>query len=78
MRRVQDAGTGTRTQDIPFRMIECMVSGLAYKLSMKLPNVDPNRVIALKAEYEQQWQLASEEDREKASLRFVPRSLFYR
>lgn len=78
MRRVQDAGTGTRTQDIPFRMIECMVAGLAYKLSMKLPNVDPNRVIALKAEYEQQWQLASEEDREKASLRFVPRSLFYR
>lgn len=78
MRRVQDAGTGTKTQDIPFRMIECMVAGLAYRMSMKLPNMDPNRIMALKAEYEQQWQLASEEDREKANSRFVPRVLYYR
>jgi hypothetical protein len=78
MRRMQDAGTGAKTQDIPFRFIECMVAGLAYKLSMKLPNVDPNRSMALKAEYEQQWQLAAEEDREKASIRYVPRVLYYR
>ena len=78
MRRVQDAGSGARTQDIPFRLIECMVAGLAYKLSMKLPNVDPARVLALKAEYEQQWQLAADEDREKANIRFVPRVLYYR
>jgi hypothetical protein len=78
MRRMQDAGTGAKTQDIPFRFIECMVAGLAYKLSMKLPNVDPNRVMTLKAEYEQQWQLAAEEDREKASIRYVPRVLYYR
>lgn len=78
MRRMQDTGTGAKTQDIPFRFIECMVAGLAYKLSMKLPNVDPNRVLALKAEYEQQWQLAAEEDREKASIRYVPRVLYYR
>lgn len=77
MRRVQDTGTGVKNQDIPFRFLECMVAGLAYKLSMKLPNPDPNRVMALKAEYEQQWTLASEEDREKAALRFVPRVLFY-
>ena len=78
MRRVQDAGTGTRTQDIPFRFLECMVAGLAYRMSVKLPNVDPNRVMALKTEYEQQWQLAADEDRDKASDRFVPRSMFYR
>lgn len=77
MRRMQDTGTGTKTQDIPFRLIECMVAGLAYKLSMKLPDVDPTRIMALKAEYEQQWQLAADEDREKASSRFVPRSLYY-
>ena len=77
MRRVQDTGTGVKNQDIPFRFLECMVAGLAYKLSMKLPNADPNRVMALKAEYDQQWLLASEEDREKAALRFVPRVLFY-
>ena len=77
MRRMQDAGNGVNTQDIPFRWIPPMIAGLAYLLSMKLPGVDPNRVIGLKADYEQQLQLASDEDREKASIRFVPRNLFY-
>jgi hypothetical protein len=77
MRRIQDGGSGVRTQDIPFRFIPCMVAGLASQLSMKLPGVDPNRVMALKADYEQQFQLAADEDREKASIRFVPRNLFY-
>jgi hypothetical protein len=77
MRRIQDGGTGVRTQDIPFRFIPCMVAGLAYYLANKLPGVDPNRVPMLKAEYEQQFQLAADEDREKASIRFVPRNLFY-
>ena len=77
MRRIQDGGTGVRTQDIPFRFIPCMVAGLAYYLSAKLPGVDPGRIPMLKAEYEQQFQLAAEEDREKAAIRFVPRNLFY-
>jgi hypothetical protein len=77
MRRIQDAGSGVRTQDIPFRFIPCMVAGLASHLSMKLPGVDPNRVMALKADYEQQFQLAADEDREKAAVRFVPRNMFY-
>ena len=77
MRRVQDAGTGISTEDIPFRFIPAMVAGLAYHLSMKLEDVDPNRPAALQAEYEKQFQLAADEDREKASIRFVPRNLFY-
>ena len=77
MRRIQDAGNGVRTQDIPFRFIPCMVAGLAYHLSVKIPGVDPNRMPMLKSEYEQQFQLAAEEDREKAAIRFVPRNLFY-
>lgn len=77
MRRVQDAGTGTKTQDIPFRFIECMIAGLAYKLAAKQPNLDPTRLAMLKSDYEQQWQLAADEDREKANFRFVPRSLYY-
>jgi hypothetical protein len=77
MRRIQDAGSGVSVQDIPFRFIPCMVAGLAYLLSMKLPDVDPNRVMGLKAEYEQQWDLAQAEDRETAPLRFVPRNMFY-
>lgn len=77
MRRIQDAGTGMRTQDIPFRFIPCMVAGLAYQLSTKLAGVDPNRIMMLKADYEQQWTLAEQEDREKAPIRFVPRNSFY-
>jgi len=76
LRRIQDAGTGVSTNDIPFRFINCMVAGLAYYLSQKL-DIDPNRSMMLKADYEQQWDLASTEDREKAAIRFVPRNMFY-
>jgi hypothetical protein len=77
MRRIQDAGGGINVADIPFRLIPCMVAGLAAMISMKLPGVDPMRIGALKEDYEQQWLMASTEDREKASDRFVPRQLFY-
>ena len=77
LRRIQDSGNGVSTQDIPFRFINCFIAGLAYYLGAKLPNIDPNRVVMLKGEYEQQWKLASDEDREKAPVRFVPRQLFY-
>lgn len=76
MRRMQDAGDGLNGQDIPFRFLPCMVAGLAYYLSMKLPGVDPQRRLELKMDYEQQWDLASSEDREKAPVRFVPRQQF--
>ena len=77
LRRIQDSGSGIYVQDIPFRFIPCMVAGLAYQLSTKLPDVDMNRIPMLKMDYEQQFQLAAEEDREKAPIRFVPRNLFY-
>lgn len=77
LRRIQDAGSGVRTQDIPFRFIPCMAAGLAYYLSVKIPGVDPGRIPMLKADYEQQWTLAEQEDREKAPVRFVPRNTFY-
>lgn len=77
LRRIQDAGDGLNGQDIPFRFLPAMVAGLAYYLSLKIPGADI-RSQALKAEYEQQFQLASEEDREKAPIRFVPRQSFLR
>jgi hypothetical protein len=75
MRRIDDAGTGVNTMDVPFRFIPCMVAGLAYYLSMKIPG-GIERMGALKAQYDEAWQLASDEDREKASVRFVPRQQF--
>jgi len=77
LRRIQDAGTGIYVQDIPFRFIPCMVAGLAYQLSTKLPDVDPNRIMMLKAAYDESFQLAADEDRDKSPVRFVPRNMFY-
>ena len=77
LRRIQDAGTGVVINDIPFRFLPCMVAGLAFYLAQKSPEIDPNRVAFLQADYEKQWDLASQEDREKAPIRFVPRNMFY-
>lgn len=78
LRRMQDAGEGgTFEQDMPFRLVNAAVAGLAYYLSMKKPEVAPDRIAMLKADYEQQWDLASSEDRDKSPVRFVPRNMFY-
>ena len=76
LRRIQDAGSGVTTQDIPFRFLPVLVAGLAYHLSMKIPGA-MERTAALKAMYEELWQQASDEDREKAPLRIAPRQMFY-
>lgn len=75
LRRLQDAGDGVTTQDIPFRFLPCMVAGLAYHLSLKIPGA-LERSQMLKAEYEELWQQAADEDREKAPLRIAPRQYF--
>jgi len=76
LRRIQDAGNGVTEQDIPFRLLPCMVAGLAFYLAQKIPEGQP-RIPFLKTEYEEQWLMASTEDREKAASRFVPRTTFY-
>jgi len=76
LRRIQDAGAGgTYTQDVPFRFTPCLVAGLAYYLSMKIPGA-MERMQVLKQQYDEAWDLASTEDREKAAVRFVPRQMF--
>lgn len=77
LRRMQDAGNGVNGQDVPFRMIPCLVAGLSYYLSMKLPGAE-QRIEMLKAMYDEEWQRAADEDREKAPVRFVPRQTFLR
>ena len=72
MKRIQNAGDGVNTMDMPFRFIPCMVAGLAYYLALKVPG-GTERLGVLKAQYDEAWDLASSEDREKAAVRFVPR-----
>jgi hypothetical protein len=72
MRRVQDAGGGVNVADVPFRFIPCMTAGLAYYMALKVPNA-LDRLQILKQQYDEAWDLASQEDHEKAAVRFVPR-----
>lgn len=72
LRRLQDAGDGPNTADMPFRFIPALVAGLAYHLALKVPN-GLERVQLLKAQYDEAWDLCASEDREKAAVRFVPR-----
>jgi hypothetical protein len=73
LRRLDDAGsTGTVTQEVPFRFFDALTAGLAYQLAMKQPELDPTRIQMLKANYDEVFQLARDEDRDKAPVRFVP------
>jgi len=75
MKRIDDAGEGVNTMDVPFRFIPCLVAGLAYYLALKLPNA-MERLMVLKQQYDEAWQMAADEDREKASIRLIPRQMF--
>ncbi len=75
LRRIQDAGNGIQTADMNFRFLPVVVAGLAYYIAMKVPELQ-NRIEMLKAAYNEQFNLAAGEDREKAAIRFVPRQQF--
>ena len=72
MRRIQDAGTDAGiTNDVPFRFLPPLASGLAYYLSFKIPGA-MERSQALKMVYDEDWDRAASEDRERAPFRIVP------
>lgn len=75
LRRTQDAGGGVNVMDVPFRFIPCMAAGLSYYLALKIAG-GAERLPILKQQYDEAWQLAADEDREKAAIRFVPRQQF--
>jgi len=75
LRRTQDAGGGVNVMDIPFRFIPCLAAGLAYYLALKIVG-GAERLPVLKQQYDEAWELAATEDREKAAIRFVPRQQF--
>jgi len=72
MRRIEDAGRGIETADMPFRFLPCLVAGLAYHIAMKTPELQ-QRIPILKAMYEEEFDRAASEDRVKTNARFVPR-----
>ena len=68
-KRIQDVNKSTEDQDLPARFIPCMVSGLAYYISVKK---NPQKALMLKQMYEEDFKRAYESDRDRSSLRLVP------
>jgi hypothetical protein len=73
--RVDDADDFTNTMDMPFRFYPCLAAGLAYYIALKRA---PNRVQMLKAVYEEEFERAATEDRDRSSFNVVPRYEYYR
>jgi hypothetical protein len=72
LRRIQDAGAGVETPDVNFRFLPALTAGLAYHIAVKQPEL-ADRIPLLKQIYDEQFDLAAGEDREKAPIRLVPR-----
>lgn len=76
LRRIQDAGaSGTLTMDIPHRFIPALVAGLSYQIALKKSATEPqimSRVEFLKGLYEEQFEMAAGEDRDRSSLFLAP------
>lgn len=71
LRRLQDPGAGGEVQDVPFRFLPCLTAGLAFHIAQKIPEGAP-LLQMLKMEYEEQFQRAADEDRDRSDVRFVP------
>lgn len=73
--RIDDADDYTNTMDMPFRFYPCLAAGLAYYIALKRA---PNRVQMLKAIYEEEFERAATEDRDRSSFNVVPQYEYYR
>lgn len=73
--RMDDAGAGANTLQLPFRFYPCLAAGLAYYLALKRA---PERVQLLKAVYEEEFERAAAEDRDRAPLRLSASQNYYR
>jgi hypothetical protein len=73
IKRIQDAGAYTNATDVPFRFVPCMVSGLAYYLSMKYA---PQLMQGMKLIYEDEFQRALQEDGSASSTYITPKAYY--
>jgi len=73
--RIQDADTQVNTMEIPFRFIPCLTAGLAYYIAMKKA---PDRIQLLKTVYEEEFDRAIAEDRDRSAFNVVPKLDYYR
>tara|TARA_B100000780_G_C21119971_1_gene453564 strand:- start:1859 stop:2524 length:666 start_codon:yes stop_codon:yes gene_type:complete len=73
--RIDDADTPTNTLAVPFRFYPCLAAGLAYYIAVKRA---PNRVQILKGLYDEEFDRALSEDRDRASFNIIPAQAYHR
>ena len=73
--RIQDADTQVNTMEIPFRFIPCLTAGLAYYIAMKKA---PDRIQLLKTVYEEEFERAMAEDRDRSAFNVTPKLDYYK
>ena len=73
--RIQDADSPTNTMEVPFRFYPCLTAGLAYYISMKKA---PDRIQLLKSVYEEEFERAMGEDRDRSSFTVTPQLNYYK
>ena len=73
--RMQDADTQVNTLEIPFRFIPCLTAGLAYYIAMKRA---PDRIQLLKTVYEEEFERAMAEDRDRSAFNVTPKLDYYK
>ena len=72
---MDDADTAQNTLDMPFRFYPCLAAGVAYYIALERA---PNRGQMLKALYEEEFDRAATEDRDRSSFNVVPKYEYYR
>ena len=73
--RIQDADTMQNTLEIPFRFYPCLAAGLAYYIALKRA---PDRIQLLKTSYEEEFDRAMAEDRDRSSFTITPSLDYYK
>ena len=73
--RIQDADTQVNTMEVPFRFIPCLTAGLAYYIAMKRA---PDRIQLLKTVYEEEFERAMAEDRDRSAFNVSPKLDYYK
>ena len=73
--RIQDADTQVNTMEVPFRFYPCLTAGLAYYIAMKRA---PDRIQLLKTVYEEEFERAMAEDRDRSAFKVTPQLSYYK
>ena len=73
--RIQDADAQVNTMEVPFRFYPCLTAGLAYYIAMKKA---PDRIQLLKTVYEEEFERAMAEDRDRSAFKVNPQLSYYK